>query len=457
MHSRFALVFLGMAVVGCTSDSLAPVVQHFDPPSATTLPAVNTLVKVINLDSEPVVCFTTDGTMPDFNGGNCPNTLDATRQIAVPSCGFNLIRIAWSQGTDEANYKVVSDACNMSCTPVMPWSNQELAQAFAVWTDEIKCSLNNCQNPTGTGSWSGQCDSGGTVDWNVGLNGLRAISEFTYTACSHTVSINDEEGGMMVTRKVNLVGTGKVTQDTDFSGNGNEGGTVTVTGDFTGSATSAIVLGNKQRAGGSIDAACTAQPISGMTCAPGSAAIAYDFPNWSCDGNICPMADASGSSCMMPPPPPPPPPPFVVIRFDIGNRCLTRATSSVQSTSVCVPTDTHQQWTMVANGAAFEFHNLFNQECLSETGGLIGPWTLVTAPCDGSAAQQWKLESYTQGGANMNYPLRMHNSAEDFCAYTDLTGLVYGTIANSDLAGTDANRKVGIYTNGDFTKPPYQP
>lgn len=484
MHSRLVLLVLASAVVSCSSDGFDTPVPHFDPPSATTLSAVNSLVKVTNLDDEPVVCFTTDGTMPAWNGGNCANKVDATRQIAVPACGFNLIRIAWSKGTDEAAYKVESEACKTSCAPVVPWPNQELAHAFAVWAEEVKCMLNGCQNPSGTGSWSAKCDSG-QVDWNVGLNGLRAISTFTYDACAHAVTIGVDEGGMTVARKINLVVTGKLIQDTDFSGNGNEGGTVTVSGDFTGIVTSRIVLGDKKRSGGSFDAACTSDPLDGKQCAPGSAAIAYDFPDWSCRGGICPVAfagtcmkpdadgdvipdaedncpmlantdqsdkdhDGLGDACDTDPA-------FALLRFKIGNRCLTLGTKRVESTSTCEPTDPRHQWRMFPDGDAFGFRNLANGECLSQSGTLAGPWTVVTAPCDGTDKQRWKLEAYTQGGSDVNFPVRMHNAAENFCVYTDLTGLVYGTAGNCGLAGTESNRKVGIYYGGAFDTPPYQP
>lgn len=484
MHIRFTPLFLTVVLVSCTSDGLAPSVPHFDPPSATTLPAVNSLVKVINLDDEPVVCFTTDGTMPVWNGGNCRNKLDATRQIAVPSCGFNLIRIAWSQGTDEANFKVESEDCKKSCTPIVPWSNQDLVHAFAVWTDEIRCLMNGCQTPSGTGSWSAKCDSG-KVDWNVGLNGLRAISKLTYDSCAHAVSIDVVEGGMKVSRKINLVVTGTLLQDTDFGGNGNEGGTVTVKGDFTGSVTSHMVLGDKQRSGGSFDAACEADTLDGKECAPGSAAIAYDFPDWSCRGGICPVAaagtcmkpdadadgisddedncpmkantdqsdkdhDGIGDACDTEPA-------FVVIRFKSGNRCLILGSKRVESTSACEPRDLRQQWRMFPDGDAVGFRNLANGECLSQSGVLAGPWTVVTAPCNGTDKQRWRLEPYTQGGLDVNYPVRMHNVAENFCAYTDFSGQVYGTALNCGLAGTESNRKVGLYYGGAFEFPPYQP
>ena len=484
MRSLLASLFLGLSTISCGSAGLDAPVPHFDPPSATTLPAVNTLVTVINLDDEPVVCYTTDGTVPDWNGGNCAHKLDPTRQIAVPACGFNLIRIAWSKGTDEANYKVESEACKTSCTPVVPWPNQELAHAFAIWSEEVKCLLNNCQNPSGTGSWSTRCDSG-QVDWNVGLNGLRAISAFTYSACAHAVTVGIEEGGMTVPRKINLVVTGKLIQDTDFSGNGNEGGTVTVSGDFTGTVTSRVVLGDKKRSGGSIDAACLTDPLDGKECAPGSAAIAYDFPNWSCHGGICPVAaagtckgadadadgvpdsedncpmlantdqadndrDGIGNACD-------PDPSFVVMRVKLADRCLTLSTNKVHSTSTCEATDPRQQWQLFPDGTAYGFRNVANGECLSQSGVLAGPWTVITAPCDGTSKQRWKLEPYTQGGTDQNFPLRLHNVADDFCVYTDLTGLVYGTVANCGLAGTESNRKFGLYLGGDFNKPPYQP
>ena len=461
-----------------------PTVQHFDPPSATTLPEVNSLVKVINLDEEPVICFTTDGTVPVWDGGNCTNKLDASRQIAVPNCGFNVIRIAWSSGTDEANYKIESEACKASCDPVVPWSNGDLVRAFALWQDEVKCQLNSCENPSGTGDWLSQCESG-QVAWDVSLNGVRAISTFTYDACAHTVTIDVEEGGATVPKTMNLVVSGKLVQDTDFSGNGNEGGSVTVTGDYTGTVTSRIVLGDKKRSGGSFDAACTADPLDGKECAPANAKIAYDFPEWSCHGDICPVAamgscqgpdadmdaipdaedncpknantdqfdidkDGVGDACDDPSD-------FVLIRFRIGGRCLILGDGKTESTSTCEPTDPKQQWQMFPDGDAFGFRNLSNGECLSQSGILAGPWTVVTAPCDGKDEQRWKLEKYEQNGFDESYPIRLHNVADNFCVYTDLTGEVYGTVSNCGLAGTETNRKIGLYFGGAFDTTPYQP
>lgn len=486
MRLPFTPLILAFFLVSCGSGGVVTPVPHFDPPSATTLPEVNSLVKVINLDDEPVICFTTDGSPAEFNGGNCVNKLDATRQIAVPNCGFNVIRIAWSKGTDEANYIVESESCKASCDPVVPWSNQDLVRAFAVWQDEVRCLMNGCENPSSTGNWSAQCDSGsGKVDWDVSLNGLRAISTFTFNACEHAVTIEVDENGMVAPRQVNLVVSGKIVQDTDFNGNGNEGGTLTVTGDFTGTVVSRIVVANKGRGGGSFDAACTADPFEGKECAPAGAKIAFDYPDWSCHGNICPIAmtgtcmgsdrdadaipddadncpddantdqadidkDGIGDACDKDSG-------FVVIRFKTGNRCLILGDGKVESTSTCEPADPKQQWEMFPDGTAFGFRNLGNGECLSQKGILAGPWTVITAPCDGSSKQRWNLEKYDQGGFDTNFPVRLKNGAENFCAYTDFTGEVYGTVSNCGLAGTESNRKVGLYYGGAFDTPPYQP
>ena len=130
---------------------------------------------------------------------------------------------------DSANYQVESPSCEEEddCAAIVPWSNDELARAFALWQDETKCLLNDCENPSSTGNWSTNCDSG-EIDWDVSLSGVRAISDFTYSQCERTVedTVHDYEAdpdgadpNATTTRSIRLVVDGKLTQDTDFGGN----------------------------------------------------------------------------------------------------------------------------------------------------------------------------------------------------------------------------------------------
>ena len=76
-----------------------------------------------------------------------------------------------------------------------------------------------------------------------------------------------------------------------------------------------------------------------------------------------------------------------------------------------------------------------------------------------STAQHWNGEAYTQGGLDPKFPMRLHSAAPtyNYCAYTDFTADVFATQGNCGLLGTENNRKIGIYTGGDFALTPPQP
>lgn len=465
---------------------------HFSPPSGTTLSA-RTSVDVVGLDEEPVICFTIDGSEPDWT--SCDNALVGRRDIELP-CGFVVATIKWAEGaqTESANYLVDSEDCEGSAGPVVLWANDELVKAFVPIKDEMQCRMNGCENPSGTGSWSAQCDAG-RVDWKVSLSGLRAISEFTYSDCQGTATVDvhdyvsdpdwlDEQATVPV--DITVVFNGRVTQDTDFSGNGSETGDVQISGDFTGAVQSQISIGDKARSGGGFAGGCTEDPLDDEVCAPGGAMILYDFPDWTCHGAICPEpgdvlpeedADGDGvgdeeDNC------PDDPNPyqedidddglgdacddevdFLLLQFKNGERCLTVGDDGgVSSTDACDPADERQRFQSWDPDSARGFVSLYNDKCLSQSGPWLGPWSVITEDCDaGSSYQQWNLERYDQGGFDSAWPMRMHNAEDDFCAYTDFTGNVYGTLGNCGLAGTDAGRKFGVYPGGDFSQEPEQP
>ncbi len=478
-----------LLLLACSGGAPDAQATHFDPPSGSSIVDEPALVSVVGLDEEPLICFSAEGAEIDW--ADCPDVLTSTRDIELV-CGFNVVNIAWAEGaqTEQANYLVEHPGCEDEVGWVSLWSNDELVRSFVAIKDELQCQMNGCENPSGTGSWSTDCESG-RVDWDVSLSGVRAISEFTYSDCTQTtrLAVHDylsdpwvQDETATVDLDITLTLNGSVTQDTDFSGTGSESGSVTISGDYSGTVESRIVITDKARSGGGFAGGCSEDPLTDEVCAPGGAMILYDFPDWTCHGDICPEPgdvppetdtdgdgvddeidncpehenplqediddDGVGDACDEDPG-------FHVIQFKTGERCLAASGGSVSTTSDCGADD--QRWIVSDDGGALAFTHVDSGDCLSQSGGGIGPWTAVTEACDGSDRQRWDLELYDQGGYDAAWPTRLHNVADDFCLYTDGTGWVYGTIANCGLAGTDANRKLGIYAVGDFETEPLQP
>ena len=144
------------------------------------------------------------------------------------------------------------------------------------------------------------------------------------------------------------------------------------------------------------------------------------------------------------------------MRIKYNSRCLTLGNKRVESTSTCAPADPKQQWKMFADGTAFGFRNLGNN------GASASPASSPALdrhhrPLRRQRQAALEARDLHPRRHRPELPLRMHNVAENFCIYTDLTGLTYGTIANCDLLGTQDNRKVGLYPGGAFNQPPLKP
>jgi hypothetical protein len=453
----------------------------------------------------------------------------------------------------------------------LPWTNGTLARAFVAWKDEVQCSLNGCRNPSGTGTWRGACEHGGTVEWNVSLSGLRALSRFTYTHCDNTVTVpvhdyaRDPRGtDPTATRPmaIRLTANGTFHQDTDFGGNGSESGMVSLTGAFTGTVVSRIQIRDSARAGGYFSVACSMDPIDEEMCAPNNLLVNYHFPDWRCEPGGCPAPpaplvdrdgdgvfdeydncpsvpnptqansdfdtegdacdtmtvvvdsdgdgvpdtadncprvpnatqmdsdrDGVGDACDEPDgdgdgipdardncpmvanpmqqdadmdgrgdacdPTPMGEPIFSLLKVKVG-RCLYDDGRDVRSTTSCDRMRPNQRWEVIDVGSGRRaFRNLATMRCLTAENwvGAIG-----MAPCStANDTQQWTLERYDQGGFDVQYPLRLRSAAYQFCVYTDGTNDVYASQGNCGLLGTENNRKIGIYRNGDFSALPLQP
>lgn len=666
-----AVAFASVAAWGCGGPTPIPSPGNiFDPSPGHQFGAAMGEVRITSI-TDRTVCFTTDGTTPEWNNGTCMGgttaRLPSNHRIAI-ACGGDTaamairgIKLAFDwPGSDgvtvqsvagnfmldctqpepdtdgdgvpngmdncpttanadqrDSNGNMIGDACentgapdadgdgrpdasdncprvwNVSqgdddhdgignvCDPTprgeqpLPWNNGLLARSLAAWKDELQCSLNGCRNPGGTGSWHGMCEGGGTIDWNVSLSGLRAISVFTYRDCDNTVTVpvhdyaRDPSGSDPAATRmmdIRLVGNGSFTQDTNFSGDGSESGMVNVTGAFSGTVVSHVQIRNAQRGSGSyFSVSCTTDPIEQEMCAPGNLSVNYYFPDWTCEagacpapaaalrdtdgdgvfddydncpmvanptqanadfdregdacdsstsstdtdrdgvpdaGDNCPMAanpmqedsdhDGVGDACDMVSDPdtdndriidsrdncprnanpmqedtdmdgvgdacdptPTGMAPFSLIKLKLG-RCLYDNGGDVRSSATCDPMQRNQQWEVIDVGSGRRaFRNLQSNNCLVAS-NWVG--TIGMAACDTSAAsQQWTLERYDQGGFDMQFPLRLHSAAFNFCVYTDSTNDVYASQGNCGLAGTENNRKVGIYAGGDFTRAPVQP
>ena len=486
---HFIMLFL---CISCSVQEPIVVWDYFMPKSGHTFDTNDAIIRIINLDDSSDLCLSNTATAI-WGSDDCV-FLEEQRDTTLEDCGFNSISLAWDQGEEQAsaNYMIQSPDCEESCDPVQPWANDELVRAFSDWQDSVRCMMNNCETPGGIGNWDAECDSG-NVFWSVQLDGLSAKSDMTFSRCEQSVqievhdSINDpnwENPEAMITQSIRLIVDGVFSQQTDFGGNGFERGTVQIEGDFTGSLTSQIEIINKQRGDGSFLSGCTQNSIEGEICAPGGANIQYDYPDWSCYGDICPKAEAgdceepdvdqdgipdSEDNC--------PDTPntnqndqnnngigdacdekedFVLIQFKVGSRCLkAKIDGSVESVGECDREDPYQKWAFTETNRLWSFQNIGTNQCLSQSGNSIGPWQAITEPCQESNKQIWAVEEYDQGGLDNRFPHRLHNQDKDFCLYTDLTSLVYGTIWNCSLAGTQNNRKVGLYIDGDFDADPW--
>lgn len=311
----------------CASDTAANAIRGirlvFDWPSSSGTEVITAAGNFVLDCTQPEGDRDGDGVADSMD--NCPMTAnrdqaDANRNMIGDVCeamgapdadrdgrpdSADNCPMVWNVNQADEDRDGIGNVCDPTPRgePPLPWNNGVLARALVAWKDEIQCSLNGCRNPGGPGSWSRMCDNDGTVDWNVSLSGVRAISRFTYRNCQNAVTIpvhdymrDPRNLDPTATRpmEITLTATGSFTQDTDFSGNGQETGMVNVTGSFTGTIVSHVQIRGAQRAPGSyFSVSCSTDPIEQEMCAPGNLLVNYRFPDWECEPGGCPMPPAA--------------------------------------------------------------------------------------------------------------------------------------------------------------------
>jgi hypothetical protein len=213
-------------------------------------------------EDEPIADADSDTRQDDFD--NCPSV--------------------WNRDQADDDGDGIGNVCDT--TPqgdaVQTWANDNLVKAFVRWKDQVQCDI-RCTDPTGGGDMGSiTCANGGVANWEVKVNvfGGKADSYFTYTNCEYTTVEGD-------TLRVD----GQLIQYSDFNGNGNEQGTVTISGgDYVGQVSSHTVFHSRTRDGGYFEASCSQDPIADEDCAPDNLLTEHYYPDWECSGVICPLA-----------------------------------------------------------------------------------------------------------------------------------------------------------------------
>lgn len=300
-------VIAAVTLASCGKSSIPTADDLFTPASGTHFPRTSALVLVDTARLKGnAACYTVGGEAPGLDDdGNCTGAGSQSVGTSIPlRCDgdtddetLRQIKLAflWPDfGQQQVSATYTLD-CSSSTDPgdggVSPgapdasgngWVNDDMARAVVRTLDQIRCDI-RCSDPTGGGEVGTiDCEGGGTASWYVDLDILAgsADSTLTYDECSYV----SEEGD-------HLTIDGQLFQLSNLAGDGEERGTVDVSGDFTGNYTSSHVFHGRTRDGGFVTISCTEHArddLGSDVCAPNNLATKHPFPDYECEGNECP-------------------------------------------------------------------------------------------------------------------------------------------------------------------------
>lgn len=439
----------GTVAIGCLPSATPPdAIKVFNPDPGRNFQAPSGLVKITNLTGANAVCFTTNGSNPVYNYGTCigGSTLTLSGTSLLLSCSSTdhttytekTIKLVfdWPDSTNPDGYSEnrVEGTFILDCAP--PGTPQDADN------DGILDAADNCPVVANPDQADSDADGIGDVcdivipDTDADDDGI----DDTADNCPNNANANQADA--------DHDGIGDVCDpvynpDTDGDG-------------ITDAADNCPNTANADQAdadGDHIGDICDPAPNGDDPDGDGIPALYDNCPNVANTNQLDSDHDGIGNACDADAA-------YVLLKVKVnGGRCLrVESGNDVKSTSSCSAGASNQQWEMIDVSSTVKmFKNRSNNQCLTQQ-DILGWKDQLTANCNSNDnKQKWTIEPYTQGGADAAYPVRLHNVGSNFCIYTDGTGNVFGTLSNCGLAGTDANRKIGIYFGGNFNSTPFTP
>lgn len=297
--STSSVLLAGAIAAGCNSSGTPPAPDYFNLPLNSVITADPAVINVTGLPNETLICYTLDGTEPNWANGNCSPRLDGQQRTITLRCGVNNIRLMWANGTRQIGTSVTVESPACLIPLAQHWANDEQAQASQALANSVYQSIQATHPTLSEGnSYSVNCNTGGatlTIS-NCGQNCRQEAIQ--YNACAEQVDILTHDysadprfydKSKTQTSKINLTQSGITTRILDANNNGTQTGNLTLTGEFSGTIVEALNITAGAISDGTVSSDCTQDPLPQERCAH-NGPIVYQLPAYDCQDNKCPLS-----------------------------------------------------------------------------------------------------------------------------------------------------------------------